>query len=74
MLRELVLGAGVVRKEDLVLRVWSVPEYHPLRDDKRLQVTIRRLRERLSAAGGAESLVVTESGGYRLACAARLVE
>jgi hypothetical protein len=56
-------GAGRASKEHLVERVWDVQDYHPLRDDKRLQVAISRLRALL----GDESLVETTEDGYRLA-------
>jgi tetratricopeptide (TPR) repeat protein len=55
-------GGGRASKEKLVHDVWQVADYHPLRDDKRLQVAISRLRALL----GDESLVQTTEEGYRL--------
>src|SRR5262249_26829591 len=37
--------ARAASKEDLVRAAWRVGDYHPLRDDKRLQVAIRALRD-----------------------------
>jgi hypothetical protein len=73
VLRELVRAGDVVTKEALAARVWEVREYHPLRDDKRLQMTVGRLRARLAEAGAGE-LVLTVQNGYRLGCRARMTE
>jgi tetratricopeptide (TPR) repeat protein len=74
VLRELVRAGDVVTKETLAARVWEVREYHPLRDDKRLQMTVGRLRARLAEAGAAGELVLTVQNGYRLGVRARMVE
>jgi DNA-binding response OmpR family regulator len=73
LLRALAESGGVVSKEDLVRKVWAVRDYHPLRDDKRLHVSILRLRERLLAEGCGE-LVLTAEGGYSVACPATVVD
>jgi hypothetical protein len=73
LLRALAEARGIVSKEELVLKVWAVRDYHPLRDDKRLHVSILRLRERLVAEGGGE-IVVTADGGYELGCPASIVD
>jgi hypothetical protein len=63
ILLALLDGGGRATKEELVIKVWSIDDYHPLRDDKRLQVAIGRLRALL----GDESLVETTEDGYRIA-------
>jgi hypothetical protein len=63
ILLALLDGTGRATKEELALKVWSIDDYHPLRDDKRLQVAIGRLRALL----GDESLVETTEDGYRIA-------
>ena len=40
----LVRSDGACSKEELAQAVWNVREYHPLRDDKRIQVAIMRFR------------------------------
>ncbi len=56
-------GGGRASKQALVEQVWGRSDYHPLRDDKRLQVAISRLRVLL----GDEALVETTEEGYGLA-------
>jgi hypothetical protein len=47
-------------KEELVVAVWGVREYHPLRHDNRLRLAARKLRLRLGPLAG--RLVATEDG------------
>jgi hypothetical protein len=61
LLEVLVRAGGRASKEDLVRGAWQRRDYHPLRDDKRLQVAVHRLRHAL----GAEGLLVQDGDGYR---------
>jgi hypothetical protein len=58
--------AGAASKEELVRAAWGVREYHPLRDDKRLQVAIRALRETVEDDAREPRRVVTTASGYAL--------
>lgn len=64
---------GSASKEQLVEEVWDEPEYHPLRHDTRLHVTVRKLRELLETDPGTPRLLVTTKTGYSLAGPFRLV-
>ncbi len=58
-------GGGVASKEQIVRRAWELPDYHPLRDDNRLQVAMRRLRAELEEDPKAPRRLVTlPDGGY----------
>ncbi len=59
---------GAATKEELVIAVWDVTEYHPLNHDNRLRVSVKKLRERLGAAG---ERLATEADGYSLSGAWR---
>lgn len=63
---------GDTSKEALTKHVWGAKDYHPHRDDNRLQAAIRKLRVRLSDAD--RSLVVTRDDGYALGGTVRCVE
>lgn len=63
---------GRASKEMLVRSVWSIPDYHPLRDDNRLQVMIRKLRKRLGDEP-ARRIVTTDDGYAFFTPAARTV-
>lgn len=71
----LVLAAhgGAATKEQLVEEAWQEPEYHPLRHDTRLHVTVHKLRELLETDPGAPRLLLTTKTGYALAGPFRLV-
>ncbi len=56
---------GAASKAELVRAVWSRADYHPLRDDKRLQVAIGRLRVALGDDVADPQLVLTTPDGYR---------
>ncbi len=62
----LAARGGRATKEDLVLGVWEVREYHPLHHDNRLQAAIRKLRIQIEDDPSAPARVVTESEGYAL--------
>jgi len=57
---------GRASKEALVLGAWELPDYHPMRDDKRLQVAIRKLRLLIEDDPSRASRLVTTSEGYAL--------
>ncbi|UQA55609.1 AAA family ATPase [Polyangium aurulentum] len=56
---------GEASKEELVREVWAQPDYHPLRDDNRLHVTIRKLRG-LLMDGQPPARILTRDEGYAL--------
>jgi excisionase family DNA binding protein len=53
-------------KEDLVRAAWRVGDYHPHRDDKRLQAAIRALRDTVEDDARDPRRIVTTSTGYAL--------
>ena len=61
ILTTLFEGGGAASKEALAASVWGVADYHPLRDDKRLQVAISRLRTLLED----DAILETTEDGYR---------
>jgi len=67
LLTALFDAGGEASKEALVAAVWGIADYHPLRDDKRLQVAVRRLRVLLEPGRGDPPIVETTEHGYRLA-------
>ena len=62
----LVRANGHVSKEALVREVWGQKGYHPLRDDKRLQVAIHRLRMLVEPEPRAPRWILRDGDGYRL--------
>ncbi len=58
-----LVAREVCTKEELVEAGWAT-DYHPLRDDGRLRVTIGRLRKMLNVPGGVT--IVSSPTGYRL--------
>lgn len=59
-------GEAGATKEELTRAVWELRDYHPLRDDKRLQVTVRRLRVMLEDDAERPRRVITTEDGYAL--------
>lgn len=57
-------GDDGATKEELSMAVWDLRDYHPLRDDKRLQVAVRRLRVMLEDDAERPQRVVTTDHGY----------
>ncbi|MFO0561636.1 MAG: helix-turn-helix domain-containing protein [Polyangiales bacterium] len=57
---------GAASKEELVRRVWGRHDYHPLRDDKRLQVAIRALRIDIEDDPTTPRRIVTTESGYAI--------
>jgi hypothetical protein len=72
ILGHLVRHGGRASKEALVRDVWSQSTYHPLRDDKRLQVAVHRLRVLLERDPKTPRIVVLDGDGYRLGVAVEL--
>jgi len=62
LLEFMALNGGQATKRELAEAVWEIAEYHPFHDDKRIQVTIRRLRQQLADEPTPELLITTESG------------
>lgn len=48
LIRQLVARGGDASKEELVCGIWHESEYHPLKHDNRLRLTVRRLRAALA--------------------------
>jgi hypothetical protein len=67
LLTALFDAGGEASKEALVAAVWGITDYHPLRDDKRLQVAVRRLRVLLEPGQADPPILETTEHGYRLA-------
>lgn len=65
IVRALVDAKGACTKEELAKAVWGVRDYHPLRDDKRIQVAIMRLR-RAVEDGKRASRIASTPDGYAL--------
>jgi hypothetical protein len=59
-----IADSGEISKDALAMGVWSLPDYHPLRDDKRLQVGLSRLRDALGDEAGRR--IETTATGYRI--------
>ncbi len=57
-------GDSGASKEELTRAVWELRDYHPLRDDKRLQVAVRRLRVMLEEDAERPRRLVTTGVGY----------
>lgn len=73
LLLALASHGGSASKEQLVGSVWDESEYHPLRHDTRLQVTVHKCRELLEQDAGTPRLLVTTATGYALTGPFRLV-
>ena len=58
---------GSANKELIVHEVWDERDYHPLRHDSRLQVTVHKLRDLLEDDPKTPERVVTTVGGYGIA-------
>lgn len=73
--RALADGGGACTKEQLARAVWSVRDYHPLRDDKRIQVAVMRFRRAIEDGKRPRRLVSTEDGyAFGLEEPVRLIE
>lgn len=72
ILEELVRAQGRATKSELTIRVWERKRYHPQRDDKRLQVAVRRLRVLIEEDPARPAVLVTTPDGYALSSAAGL--
>jgi hypothetical protein len=72
LLLALASHGGSASKEELVREVWEEREYHPLRHDTRLQVTVHKLRDLLEEDPKAPRRLVTTAVGYGLSGPFRL--
>jgi hypothetical protein len=72
-LLETLARSGEADKERLVMAGWGLPDYHPLRDDNRLQVAIRKLRGLLEDDPSAPVHLLTTGPGYALSGRLRLL-
>ena len=66
LLQCLTRHGGRATKAQLATDVWAVQAYHPFNDDKRIQVAIRRLRQRLAKTGSEAAFIVTVEDGYAI--------
>ncbi|MRG93744.1 hypothetical protein [Polyangium spumosum] len=55
---------GRATKEEIVLFVWSSRDYHPMRDDKRLHVAVRKVRLLVEDDPSHPRRLVTTEDGY----------
>lgn len=67
LLMTLARHGGAATKEVIVREVWDERDYHPLRHDSRLQVTVHKLRDLLEDDPKSPVRVVTTVGGYGVA-------
>ena len=69
-----ILEEGGASKEHLCAVGWGVTDYHPLRDDNRLQVTVRKLRGLIEQNPAEPRLLATAADGYALGDSLRIIE
>jgi len=55
---------GHATKEQIIVAAWSQRDYHPIRDDKRLHVAIRKLRVLVEDDPSRARRLVTTAEGY----------
>ena len=55
---------GRATKEELAAKVWDAHDYHPLRDDKRMQVAVHKLRALIENDVDRPERLVTTDDGY----------
>jgi hypothetical protein len=72
LLTMLARHGGAASKEAIVREVWDEREYHPLRHDSRLQVTVHKLRDLLEDDPKVPERLLTTPGGYGLSAPFRL--
>ncbi|MEM9073948.1 MAG: NB-ARC domain-containing protein [Myxococcota bacterium] len=64
LVRTLARHGGAASKEELVVEVWDVAEYHPLRHDNRLKQAIKKLRQTVEVDPATPRRLLTSDGGY----------
>jgi len=64
LLAAIIDAGGAATKGELAATVWGVEKYHPLRDDKRMQVAVRRLRLMIEDTPSTPTRLVTTAEGY----------
>lgn len=69
----LLAHRGSASKKTLAAEVWRVRDYHRLRDDKRIEVAIRKLRVKIEQDPSLPRRVRTDRDGYALSEEAPLV-
>lgn len=72
LLVTLLRHGGHATKEQLLVEVWAVREYHPLHHDNRLKVAVRKLRRLLEEVLGDDPIEAGDDG-YRLRGRVRFV-
>ncbi|MBW2464899.1 MAG: winged helix-turn-helix domain-containing protein, partial [Deltaproteobacteria bacterium] len=73
VLASLADHAGEATKEQLINEAWGEDEYHPIRHDPKLHVSIRSLRKVLEDDPSTPSRLLTTDDGYRLGGVVRRV-
>jgi DNA-binding winged helix-turn-helix (wHTH) protein len=73
LLEVMVSEGGSATKEQLVMRIWDVAEYHPLKHDPKLYVSIQKLRTAIEPEPANPTLVKTAESGYTLSTPLRIV-
>jgi DNA-binding winged helix-turn-helix (wHTH) protein len=64
ILLSIAARGGRATKEEIVLFAWEQRDYHSIRDDKRLQVAVRKLRLLLEDDPSRAARLVTTPEGY----------
>jgi hypothetical protein len=64
LLEALLEAGGAMDKASIAAAVWQVRAYHPLRDDKRVHVSIGRLRKLIEDDPRRPELLTTSADGY----------
>lgn len=62
--RFLASAGGRASMEELAVNVWDVAEYHPVRDENRIRVAVRRYRDLLRDDRNDPKRLITIPGGY----------
>lgn len=69
----LATKGGYATKEELLIEVWQVDEYHPLRHDNRLRLAVSKLRRLLQRGTRYDEFITSQDEGYALEGRVRLV-
>ena len=66
LLAALARRGGTIDKEHLARDVWNVTSYHPLNDDGRIHVAVRRVRQQIEDEPSKPTRLCTTPQGYSL--------
>ncbi len=73
-LLETLATRGALSKEELASTLWPTEIYHPFTHDGRLQVAVRKIRDKLEADASKPTRLCTTSNGYRLGAGLRICD